>query len=176
MKNDEQSLSTQTDEELMAAYKMGNAVAFQTLYERHRTKVYGYLSRQLVNKTDVNDVFQECFLRIHKFRAKYDATFPFVPWLFTVCRNSLIDHLRQKARRKEESAGAAENIADTSVAEATELEESLRGLSAQENAILGLHYLQGYSFSEVAQHLRIQPASARKISSRAIQKLKGLLK
>ena len=40
------------------------------------------------NDAQARDVFQATFLKLHKCRDRYDASFPFVPWLFTICRNS----------------------------------------------------------------------------------------
>ena len=170
------TLSKLSDEVLMTEYKLGNAEAFRVLYDRHREKVYGYLSKKLYSKTQVDDVFQECFLRLHRFRAKYDASFPFLPWLFTICRNAMVDYLRGVARSRELSIEGAQEPAHDGGISQRELAESLASLSVKEGNIVDMHFLRGYSFNEVASYLKIQPSSARKISSRAIQKLKALWK
>lgn len=176
MKDGVRALSKLSDEELMTEYKLGDAEAFRVLYDRHTGKVYGYLSKKLYSKTQVDDVFQECFLRLHKFRAKYDASFPFLPWLFTICRNVMVDYLRGIARSREESIeGIQEPIHDGGVSQ-RELAESLASLPVKEGNIVDMHFLQGYSFKEVASYLKIKPSGARKISSRAIQKLKAIWK
>lgn len=176
MKSKVGSLETLSDELLMNEYRLGNSLAFETLYRRHRDKVYGYLCSQLAStgsaQIDADEVFQECFLRIHRFRDRYDPTFPFLPWLFTVCRNAMIDFLRNRKRT------TAEPLEDVRVPddEAPNIGDTLKSLPSQEGLIVSMHYLQGYSFAEVARHLNIQPATARKISSRAIMKLRRLFK
>ncbi len=176
MKDRVRTLSKLSDEELMVEYKLGNEEAFQVLYGRHRDKVYGYLSKKLYSKSQVDDVFQECFLRLHKFRSKYDSSFPFLPWLFTISRNAMVDYLRRTSKNREEPLGEADDMTHDGGMQRRELAEGLKALSAKEGSVLELHHLQGYSFEEVATHLNIQSSSARKISSRAIQKLRAFWK
>ena len=155
----------------MLEYRLGNSEAFEMLYARHSPKAYGYLKSKLFKKNHVDDVFQESFLRLHKFRTKYDPAFPFLPWFFTICRNAMVDYLRKVTREKEVISEITEPGAIVSVAHKTALEE-LSGLSRSEANVVNLHYLQGYSFNEVAEILKIKSSNARKISSRAIEKLR----
>ena len=161
-----------SDEELMLQYKLGNSDAFNLLYERHATKVYGYLVKKLYSKSQAQDVFQDTFLKLHKFRNRYDASFPFLPWLFTVCRNSMVDYLRRVGRDRELEAEVGSSVNSDLSMPQPDQSPQLERLTAKEGAVVELHYLQGYSFEEVATHLKIKPSNARKISSRAIQKLR----
>lgn len=160
----------------MVEYRLGNADAFAALYGRHKDKVYGYLTKKLSSKSETNDVFQETFLRLHRFRAKYDPSFPFLPWLFTICRNTLVDHFRRRARIEEDSTESVDSFEAPSPSSPESPLTATDSLSNRESEILRLHYVHGYSFGEVARYLKIQPAGARKISSRAIQKIKEFLK
>lgn len=164
-------LAELTDEELMLAYQLGSAQAFETLYARHRAKVFGYVSKRLSVRAQAEEVFQETFLRVHRFRARYDQTFPFLPWLFTICRNALVDHLRIAKRQSVETPEATESIS-APLHQGPELVESIGSLPQREAEVINLHFLHGYSFEEVATKLNIQPANARKVSSRALEKLR----
>jgi len=57
-----------SDEELMKAYQLGNAEAFELLYGRYSPRVYGYLCKKISNRVAADDVFQTIFLKLHKFR------------------------------------------------------------------------------------------------------------
>jgi RNA polymerase sigma-70 factor (ECF subfamily) len=93
MKYDLKSL---TDEELMVAYQEGNDRAFSVLYNRHSGKLFGYLKNKLKDSHLAEDVFQATFLKLHRNRSRYDPSFPFLPWLFTVCKTVMIDQTRKK--------------------------------------------------------------------------------
>ncbi len=181
--NASKQLHSLTDEELMQKYRIGEMEAFQELHNRHASKVYGFLSSKLSGSSLVDDVFQETFLRLHRFRNKYDSSFPFLPWLFTLCRNAMLDGLRkQQVRDKREVSTeiAAELETTESSSELVPQQAALQGylnsLSEREREVLTLHLEGGYSFKEVGTRLRITPTNARKLSSRAIQKLKAMWK
>lgn len=181
--NEGKLLLSLTDEELMQRYRIGEMEAFQELHNRHAAKVYGFLSKKLSSTSHADDVFQETFLRLHRFRNKYDSSFPFLPWLFTLCRNAMLDSLRkQKVRGKREVSLEETTARDDSGSlwneeqQPAALRSYLDSLSEREREVLSLHLEGGYSFQEVGARLRITPANARKLSSRAIQKLKSMWK
>jgi len=176
MKSAPNTLKNLADEALMHAYALGDAEAFAVLYERHHRKVYGYVRGRFGATTEAHDIFQECFLKVHRFRSTYDRAFPFLPWLFTICRNVIVDHMRKKARLNEERLDAAREPQVEPGIEPQPLTEALEGLAPKEAHVLRLHYVEGFSFNEVARHLKIEPAGARKISSRAVQKLRSFFK
>lgn len=165
----------------MQMYSMGDFDAFEELYRRHAQKVYGFLRRKLSTRTSVDDTYQEVWMKLHKFRGKYDATLPFVPWLFTLTRNTMIDTLRKQQRAKTEDtlegvdfvASSPELGRDTDMPAYPEL---LSSLSAGEKQVVDMHYQWGLSFEEIAEKLGVKPTAARKMSNRAIQKLRSILK
>ena len=80
--------------ELMGLYQRGDIEAFNCLYNKYKSLVYGYLYKKVNSRTDVDEIFQDVFLRLHRSRSRYKSEFPFKPWLFAVLRNSLIDYSR----------------------------------------------------------------------------------
>jgi len=97
-----QQLEECTDEELMQEYQQCNEKAFEVLFQRHSGKVYGFLKKKLKDEAFVDDVFQATFMKLHHARSHYDPSFPFPPWLFTVCRSVLVDSIRKRERISED--------------------------------------------------------------------------
>lgn len=165
----------------MIAYQSGDSTAFEALYRRYSGKVYGYLSSRLRDDVQANDVFQGVFLKLHQSRAQYDPKFLFAPWLFTVCRTVLLDHLRRRDPLREaevvdEEAHSA--LAAPAPQEARDGapglgEVDLAGLPVKQREALELRYTQDLSFEEIAGRLRTSPANVRQLISRAIRKLRG---
>lgn len=169
------------DEELMRQYTLGSDEAFGELYRRHAGKVYGYLKKHAGRGGRVDDILQEALLRLHRNRGRYDPRFPFLPWLFAICRNSLVDSVRRDgltAKLREElcslHAGGEPDLEPSSGMES--LRQGYATLSAEERQILSLRYAGAFSFDEIADRLNIEPVNARKFSSRTIQKLRRRLK
>ena len=178
-RKNETSLSELSDEELMRRYTIGEIDAFNEIHRRHAPKIYGYLRKKLKIQTVIDDVFQDTFLRLHRFRSRYDPSVPFLPWLFTITRNALIDNQRKRQVVMEhESQDSMENFSYVTVATepSAPIQTFLGGLSDREKEILTLHLEDGFSFKEIGAWLRISPSNARKLSSRAIQKLRSMWK
>jgi RNA polymerase sigma-70 factor (ECF subfamily) len=89
---------TLPDEELMLAYRAGDAAAFDALYARHRGAVFRYLRRQVGTAPVAEELFQDVWLRLIDARARYEPRAKFTTWLYTIAHNRLMDHFRSAAR------------------------------------------------------------------------------
>ena len=84
-----------SDEVLMQRYQAGDAAAFDALYARYRRALFGFLVNQS-NKaySDVEEVFQESWLKVIRYQQQFDGSQRFAPWLYTIARNTLVDRWR----------------------------------------------------------------------------------
>jgi RNA polymerase sigma-70 factor (ECF subfamily) len=165
-------LSGKSDEELMVAYQLGEAEAFEELYSRHAPKVLGFLKKRLRNDAQAKDVFQATFLKLHKCRDRYDASFPFVPWLFTICRSELLDAMKKPHVARESLSQAVPEPRQDLAPDVEDVD--LGALPQTQRAALEYRYTQDFSFDEIAQRLETSPANARQLVSRALKALRGL--
>lgn len=164
-----------SDEELMQAYQNGVDGAFDLLFKRHSGRVYGFLMNRLTDRAQADDVFQATFLKLHQARRHYDPSFPFTPWLFTVCKSVLTDHLRKLKRSKED---ANDDLVTTAVDERSIAREApsvpLDMLPSAQRMAVELRYQDELQFEEIADRLETSPSNVRKLVSRGIQRLKFL--
>lgn len=169
-----------TDERLMAAYIKGDVGAFQALYQRHRARVLGYLVSRLPSQEEAEDVFQEVFEKLHRYRFRYHEEVPFLAWLFTIARNATIDHLRRQGVRADQLTNLSEKIeraADTTEAplEIADAIAELASLTPQQREALALRFNHGMTFADIAARMTLTPANARQIVSRALKRLRALI-
>lgn len=80
----------------MLAYVEDDMEAFELLYHRHKDRILGFLLARLRDRSEAEDVFQAVFTKLHRKRHQYRPEIPFLPWLFTLARNTLIDHVRKR--------------------------------------------------------------------------------
>src|ERR1700760_246676 len=92
-----------TDEELLAAYRHGDAGAFELLLRRHRAPLFTFLVRMLGGKERAEDLAQETFLRIVKGAQAWEQRARFQTWLFTIARNLCVDASRRDRFRRTDS-------------------------------------------------------------------------
>src|SRR5919202_3130423 len=105
------------DEALMLAYQAGNAGAFETLYRRHRTRLYRFVLRAVKTRAVAEELFQEIWMRVIEARSRYTPQAKFTTWLYTIAHNHLVDHWRKRGLtlvtlEGEEFPASAPNPAD----------------------------------------------------------------
>jgi RNA polymerase sigma-70 factor (ECF subfamily) len=94
------SLTTCSDEDLLAEFSLGQTEAFGALVKRYERELYGYLVRYLGDRELADDVFQNTFLQLYTKIATYEQGRPVKPWLYTIATHQAIDALRRNGRHQ----------------------------------------------------------------------------
>lgn len=87
------------DEDLMLAWQAGDAGAFDTLYERHRGRLFRFLVREAGSREAGEEIYQEAWLRLINGLDRYRVEARFSTYLFRIAHSCLVDHLRRQGRR-----------------------------------------------------------------------------
>jgi RNA polymerase sigma factor (sigma-70 family) len=171
----------ESDEELMKAYSQGDSRAFEKLFVRHKAKVYGFLRKRSSSVQQADEVFQNAFVKLHQARENYKSGEPFLPWFFTILRNTLFDEFRkaQGDFRKEEGLKnllSLDSQASGASADLESLELALATLSEEQRNLLRRRYVEGVAFEELAREAGSSPAAMRQSLSRLTRKIRNLMK
>ena len=164
----------------MLAYAEGDIEAFEALYQRHKQRIFGFLMKKLKNQTEAEEVFQTIFSKLHVARKKYRQDIPFLPWIFTIARNALIDHIRKRdAYQKHVTTSelAVETYAEQAGSDPPGHFEvtGLSSLTETQRQALEFRFNQGLTFAEIAEQMQTSAENSRQIISRAIRKLRKLM-
>ncbi|MBI2521041.1 MAG: sigma-70 family RNA polymerase sigma factor [Bdellovibrio sp.] len=157
----------------MVLYQAGNLNAFSTLFSRFERPVFSYLKSKLSKKELAEEVFQDCFMKLHRSRFLYDPKYPFKAFLFTIARTVLIDHFRKSGREIQLQIELTENAEDELSMEAVEV--ALSSLPPREQTAITGRFIEDKTFQELAVLLDTSEVNARQIISRSISKLKKIL-
>ena len=84
-----------TDEEIMYKVSDGKVKMLAILFERHHVKLYNYFLRLTGEKGLSEDLTQEVFFRVLKYKNSYRHESKFTTWMFKIGRNLHFDHLRK---------------------------------------------------------------------------------
>ena len=181
MSRNKQSYASMSGTELMILYQRGDIEAFNCLYEKYKSMIYSYLHKRIYKRNEVDEIFQDVFLRLHQSRLRYKSEFPFEPWLFTVLRNSLIDYYRKK--KKEYANMPLDDLEVTPSALQVEEKYSLdrllptdAGLNKSQRQAIELRYGKDFSVEEIADTLGTTSSHARQLVSRALKRLRKFIK
>ena len=103
-------LTELTDKELVDLALEQNQAAFIVLYTRYIAGVKSHISRYISLTEDKEDVALESFQKAFSQIASYNPEYKFSTWLYTIARNTALDHISRKDREKS-------NMPTTSISE-----------------------------------------------------------
>ena len=170
-------MGDRSDSDLMAMYARGNAAAFDELFRRWEHQLLGYFVKRARSHDHAADLFQEVFLRLHRFREQFDARQPFGPWVWQIARHVWIDDLRRSRGTPCVELDEAENIPVSDEAEARtlardEVRHLLEALTPEQQMVTVAAQALDVGYGEIARGLGKSAAAAKQIGSRAIRRLR----
>jgi RNA polymerase sigma factor (sigma-70 family) len=87
---------TVNDEALMRAVRDGDLGKLAVLFDRYHLGLFDFLNRMSGRRDVAEDLVQEVFLRILKYRATYRDDARFETWVFRIARNARADYFTKR--------------------------------------------------------------------------------
>jgi RNA polymerase sigma-70 factor (ECF subfamily) len=84
-----------TDEWLMRAVREGDLTRMGVLFERHHRALFDFLYRMTGDRGAAEDLVQDVFVRMLRYRSTYRDDGRFETWMFRIARNARADHFRK---------------------------------------------------------------------------------
>ena len=145
---------------LIERFKKGALEGFEMLVKKYQNMVVNLVYGLIRNSHDAQDVAQDVFMKVYHNIDSYKAQAKFSSWLYRVTVNTTYDHLRKyKQRPVSLDETMYETIADTKEAPdslAKELvNDALLKIPYEYRCVLVLRELEGLSYEEIAQALKI---------------------
>ncbi len=181
---EDRSADEMTDQSLMLAVREGNVERLGILFERHHSQLFNFLYRLTGNRHLSEDLVQEVFVRIIKYRHTYRGEEHFTTWMFQIAKNARIDHFR---RNFHEDANVVNHSTESvsplpSAAEIMEQQDEMRmlldalaKLPEERREVLLLRGFQGLKFEEIAEVLQCSVNTIKGRAFRAIRELRAAM-
>jgi RNA polymerase sigma-70 factor (ECF subfamily) len=169
-----------SDEALMQRVQRGDDDAFEALFGRYRSRLYGFLLRR-VGDSAADDLFQETWLRVVRSRERFDPRRRFSTWLFQIANNLARDRgrrlaVRSKARGELVDQARRAEPNPLRVAEPVEnrldVARRLESLSDPQREVLLLRYYEQMSEREIAEVVGIPQGTVKSRLHTAIRTLR----
>lgn len=181
---------------LMLRVRDGDETAFPELFRRLAPRVYHYVRRLLGHDARAEEVTQDVFVQVYRFRDRWRPDGRLATWVFTIATNLCLNELRRPERQLRvdlgEQRGPRDSAADESElpdAGAPGPEEQAAGrqllraldaavaaLPAKQRAALLLSRIDGLAHRDVAAVLGSTEGAVKALLFRATQALKERLK
>jgi RNA polymerase sigma-70 factor (ECF subfamily) len=180
------------DEELMLAFREGEAAAFEVLVLRHRRPLFNFLLRSVHNKSRAEELLQEVFLRVVRAKARYQRTAKFTTWVYTIARNLCVDESRRQKFRRTQSLeqrrgrdGGGLSILDQSAADQPGVDQMAQAptlrrrmqaavslLPDEQREVFLMRQISGLSFKEIGAAVGAPENTVKSRMRYALEKLR----
>ncbi|MEI7668915.1 MAG: sigma-70 family RNA polymerase sigma factor [Pseudomonadota bacterium] len=167
--------------ELLLNGVRGDNVSYTRFLQNITPLLRRMISRKLA-QSDVEDVVQEVLISVHKARHTFDGERDIMPWLVSIARFRITDHLRKyyaTMRHQTSDISELENFLPDLSSDVTEsydnnesVEELLHDVPEKHRKILTLMHVEGYTAKEVGKHLDMNESAVKVAAHRAIKKIR----
>ncbi len=170
-----------SDEQLMAMVKKGKMEALSDLFERHHVKLYNFFLRLTHDGALSEDLVQNVFERIIKYRRSYRGEATFRAWMYQIARNVRSDHYRLNKVKINDSVkpvslglatGTHQEVMEKEEEE-QELEQAILQLKPEYREVLWLGWFEKMSYAEVGEIMGISVSNVKVRMHRAIKQLRN---
>ena len=179
-----------SEAEAIERAKLGDAEAFEALYNLHKRRVYSLCLRMTANTAAAEDLTQEAFLQLFRKIATFRGESAFSTWLHRMSVNVVLMQLRKKGlavvpleetfESEEEVAPRKEPGADdvrlTGSIDRLRLKRAIEDLPQGYRTIFLLHDVEGYEHNEIASIIGCSIGNSKSQLHKARMKLRELLR
>lgn len=164
----------------MLKVKTGDLDRMGLLFERHYKPLFGFLYRMSSDKENSEDMAQNVFLRMLKYRHTYKGDGEFKTWMYHLARNVLNDFHKSQSKRSDSEIKDNLLSEDTTQVNIEKNEQvqllnaALNKLGDEHREILVLSRYQELDYREIAVILNISEANVRVKIHRAMTQLKSM--
>jgi RNA polymerase sigma-70 factor (ECF subfamily) len=167
------------EQQLVQRAQAGEAEAFTELYRRHSPAVYRYCLFRVRDAVAAEDLVSEVFLRAVEGLPRYvDRGAPLAAWLFRIAHDRVVDHHRRAANRPAEAL--SDHLPDRQPGteaqaidrlEANRLTELLAQLTEEQQMVVQLRFIEGYSIEEAARLMEKTTGAIKALQHRALRQM-----
>ncbi|MDH5662317.1 MAG: sigma-70 family RNA polymerase sigma factor [Elusimicrobiota bacterium] len=181
------------DFELLAKFRKGDQHAFELLVRKYKMTVFNTIYSIIGNAQEADDIAQEVFLRVYTKAGSFKGKSSFSTWLYRITVNKCLDELKKRNNRiisyetefnEEEKLKLKDVLASREKDSTQELirkelqdiiQKAMNSLPEKYRIILTLKEIEGLSYNEISQVMKISVGKVKIWLFRARQKLKEKL-
>ena len=173
---------SETDENLMLAVRNGDVGKLGLLFDRHHRALFDFFFRLTGRRPVADDLVQDVFFRILKYRKTFRDESWFKAWMFHIARNARFDYYRSHKAEEilEDDADAfrsssplpGQQLEDRQ--QALLLECALFKLSPEKREVLILSRYQDMKYEQIAELMNCEVGTVKTRVHRALNELRDI--
>src|SRR5687767_14939328 len=168
---------------LIERCRAGDDTAFGDLVDRYKDLVYGVVYRMVSDRTQVDDLAQEVFLRVHRGLPHFRGDAKLTTWIYRIVLNLLSQESEKRHGAREvaldldvpahEPRSHDQAIDDLELRD--RLEKAMARLPPNYRLLIAGHYLQDVKYEDLADALGIPVGTVKTHLHRAKKQLRAVL-
>jgi len=167
----------------MLKVKAGDTGKLGLLYERYKKRLYGFFYQMTQDSDLSEDLVQNVFMRILKYKHTFKSDGTFMTWVFQLARNVHSDHYKSNKRRGGQvDLNDVREIADqldlqnelVEEEEKNQLNRALNYLPTHHREVLVLSKFKELRYREIGDVLGCSEVAARTKAHRALGELRNV--
>ncbi len=178
------NLNSLSDNALMQQVKSGNTEQLGLLYERYKKLLFNFFYQMNFDKKLSEDLVQNVFIRVLKYKHTYTDQNKFVSWIFQIARNENYDYFNKNVKNKEtvnisklanrssEHEGIQKELEKKEAIEL--LNKAIQQLPYKKREVIILSKLKQLKYSEIGIIIGCNEVTARAKAHRALKELKTM--
>ena len=173
------ALDATVDSELLSRLQNGEVQAFDELYWKYHRAVYANIFKLVKDSEATKDICQEVFITLWEKRSSLTISQSVAGWLFVVSYNKAVSYLKKNSKvtitsieKPLEMQPAEEPAFNVKEVQLQLLEAALGHLSPQRRRVFELCKLQGKTYEEAAQEIKISKHTVKEYLSAAVCSVK----
>ncbi|UCC12221.1 MAG: RNA polymerase sigma factor [candidate division WOR-3 bacterium] len=167
--------------DMVAQAKDGNDASLSELCEYIYGRIYSFVYYRVNHREDAEDLTGDIVMKIIRSLDRQKGNFH--AWMYRIARNVVIDFYRRRGVRKEVSLA---DVHDEPVDERSrigdgvltrdKLRQGLKELTAEQQEVIILRFIEEYSTEEVAARMKKSVGAVKLLQFRAIRALRRYLR
>lgn len=169
-----------SDEELMLDVRNGVGEMLSVLFQRYQIPLFNFFLRLTGDRAASEDLVQELFYRVLKYRESYRPGTPFRSWVYQIARNVRVDWAKKRRPEQELEPETGPTVIPMDRVEQQQETELLRRallkLPDEKREVLVLSRFQELKYDEIARALDCEVGTVKVRVHRALQELREIFK
>ena len=178
------------DQTLIRASLSGDRRAFEMLYHKYQSQIYGTLAQRMSDRDTIDDLMQDTFFRAYRSLHTFKGQAAFSTWLTQIALNVYRSHLRSQQVRQNwvhqtEDPEIVHNVIRDLIPDALPdqivekreriqlVHQSIQNLPERYRKAMWLRYVMDWSYEEITQALRVPLGTVKTWLCRARRQLKN---
>ncbi len=185
MSNSKINLEGLEDNYLMKKVQEGDFSKMGILFDRHQGALFGYFYRMTNDASQSEDLLQNVFYRLLKYRHTFKHEGKFIYWMYAVARNVSMDLFRKKdpmkfsddlTEMKIEPMDENNRETEMEYSEKTEeLRQAMAKLDPEKREAIVLSKFQGMKYQDIAAIANVSENAIKARVRRGLMELRSLL-